>query len=134
MGGTVRLLMLFAVLCGVPAISIAYPGFMDGAMLKSSLASAKRVRAGKPFGDDIRKAEFVYGYISGIVDALNNDTSGHFFCQPSSVRVEEDAKIIRDYIDTHPAVAPIMSSQNATLYVFDALGAAFPCVKNPSSK
>jgi hypothetical protein len=124
-----RIAILIATLCGTPLIAAAHPGFIDGAALKANLESARRVQAGKAGGDDTRKAQFVYGYISGIVDSLNNDTSGRYFCQPPSVTAERDAEIILNYIDAHPALMPLMLPGNGTLYVFDALGEAFPCTR-----
>ena len=112
-----------------PETASAYPGYFDGVTLKSYLESARRAHAGKAYGEDARRAQFVYGYIVGIVDALNNDTAGHFFCQPLSITKERDAEIVLQYMDANPAVLSIMVGSNATLYVFDALGDAFPCKK-----
>jgi hypothetical protein len=110
----------------------AYPGFVDGAKLKLDLESAFRVWSGNAEGDDVENLLFVVGYISGIVDALNNDTSGHFFCQPPNVTPQRDAEIILDYIKSRgdSAYARNMLRENATLYIFDALGTAFPCKRN----
>lgn len=102
----------------------AYPGIIDGAALKSYLESAQRVHTGRAHGDDISHAQFVYGYLVGIVDALNNDR--HFFCQPLSVSKEKDAEIVLKHMETNPAMEIMGLHENATLYVIDALGIAFP--------
>ena len=121
-------LVLSALAYLVPTSADAHSvGLMDGATLKSHLESAQRVRNGAGHDDDALKAQFVYGYIAGIVDALNDDTSGHFFCQPPSVTPQKDAQIVLDYIDAN--LVAFRLAENASQYVFDALGAVFPCSK-----
>ena len=128
-----RAASLFVGLAIAPIIAAAFPGALDGHGLRADLEATRRVHSGNVRPGDLAKSKFVLGYIGGVVDSLNNDTSGHFFCQPPSVTVEQDAVIILRYIAANELLVQISIDDSATLIIFDALGAAYPCPKQRRS-
>jgi Rap1a immunity proteins len=114
---------------GAVSQACAYPGYLDGITLKTELESSIRIRANRAMPGDIDRAAHAYGYISGVVDAFNNDTTGHFFCVPPSVTKEQLADVVLEHIKMRPTLWAVTEKSNATFVLFDALGLRFPCKK-----
>ena len=111
-------------------IALAYDGYLDGATLRVALESAKRVRQGSRNIADAKLSAFAYGYIVGITDAFNNDTSGNFFCVPKSLTQAQLAEVVLSYAEKSKSTFDIAyAGDNATHLVFEALGAAYRCKK-----
>lgn len=123
---------ILVLLLSVIPCAYAYQGLVNGATLKAELEGAFRYSSGHTRAGDAPLAAHAYGDVGGIVDAMNNETAGRFFCVPSKVMPAQPGAAVLDHMNKNSQAFSLLAGNSASLTVFEALGQKFPCKRQGS--